>query len=56
MKTQYLEKKKKWTAFTTLNGLDIQEYGSTEKQAMQRLTDRISNSKFLLDGIKTPKP
>jgi hypothetical protein len=55
MKTKYINSKKKWSAFTTVNGLDIQEYGNTEKEAMNRLTDRIASSNFLLDGLKLPK-
>ena len=52
MKAQYLRYKKEWSAFTTLNGLDIQEYGKTEAEARQNLANRIANSKFLLEGIK----
>lgn len=52
MKTQYLKHKKKWTAFTTINGLDIYELGETEKEAMEKLAQRIANSTFLLKGIK----
>lgn len=52
MKAQYLKNKKKWTAFMTLNGLDIHEYGQTEKEARENLANRIANSKFLLEGIK----
>lgn len=52
MKAQYIKHKKKWSAYTTLNGIDIQEYGDTEKQARENLANRIANSKFLMDGIK----
>jgi hypothetical protein len=55
MKAQYIKHKKQWSAFMTLNGLDIQEYGDTEAEARQKLADRISNSKFLMEGIKLPK-
>jgi hypothetical protein len=55
MNAQYLRYQKKWTAFTTINGMDVQEYGSTEREARQKLADRIANSKFLLQGIKLPK-
>ena len=52
MKAQYIKHKKQWSAFTTLNGLDIQEYGRTEKQAVEKLAKRIRESEFLLKGIK----
>lgn len=55
MKAQYLKNKKQWTAFTTINGLDIQEYGDTEAKARENLANRIANSEFLLQGIKTEK-
>ena len=54
MKTQFLKNKLKWTAFTTINGLDVNELGSTEKQAKEKLAKRIRESDFLLDGIKLP--
>lgn len=53
--TQYLKNKRKWTAFTTLNGLDIYEIGETEKEAIENLTDIIAKSKFLTEGLKIPK-
>lgn len=55
MKAQYIKHKKQWSAFMTINGLDVQEYGDTEKQAREKLADRIANSKFLLEGIKVQK-
>lgn len=58
MKAQYIKHKKQWSAFMTINGLDVQEYGDTEKQARENLANRIANSKFLSEGIKikeTPK-
>jgi hypothetical protein len=55
MKAQYIKHKKQWSAFTTINGLDIQEYGDTEKEAIQNLTDIIAKSGFLLQGIKIIK-
>lgn len=51
MKSTYIKWRKQWSAFTTLNGLDIQEYGNTEQEARQKLADRIENSKFLMEGI-----
>jgi hypothetical protein len=55
MKAQYIKHKKQWSAYTTINGLDVQEYGDTEKQAREKLADRIANSDFLLQGITTTK-
>lgn len=52
MKTQYIKHKKQWSAFITLNGLDIQEYGDNESEAKNNLINRISKSEFLLKGIK----
>jgi hypothetical protein len=54
MKAQYLRYKKQWTAFTTLSGIDIQEYGETEREARQKLAYRISKSSFLMNGITIP--
>lgn len=54
IKTNYLRHKNKWSAFTTLNGVDIQEYGDNEKAAKDNLTKRISKSEFLLSGISIP--
>ena len=51
MNSQYLRHQKRWTAFTTINGLDVREYGNTEAQARRKLADRIANSDFLLSGI-----
>lgn len=51
MKAQYIKRKKQWSSFTTLNGLDIQEYGDTEKEAREKLAGRIANSPFLMKGI-----
>lgn len=55
MYAQYLKNKKLWSAYMTVNGVDIQEYGNTEKDARRKLADRIASSKFLLAGIKQPK-
>ena len=52
MKMQYLKHKKKWTAFTTINGVDIYELGDTEVEAMAKLHQRIANSDFLLKGTQ----
>lgn len=54
IRTQYLKQKRKWTAFTTLNGMDIYELGDTEKEAIENLTERITKSKFLMEGLKLP--
>ncbi len=56
MKAKYIKWKKQWSAFTTINGLDVQEYGDTEQAALANLASRISNSEFLLKGIRLPKP
>jgi hypothetical protein len=53
MNAQYIKHKKQWSAFMTINGLDVQEYSNTEKEAREKLSIRISKSKFLLDGITT---
>lgn len=50
--TQFLEHKQQWTAFTTWKGLDIQEYGETEQNAIHFLLSR--HAKFL--GIQKPLP
>ena len=55
MNAQYIKHKKQWSAFTTINGLDIQEYVDTEQEARQKLADRIVNSKYLLDGLNVPE-
>ena len=52
MKTQYIKWKKQWSAFTTINGLDVQEYGDTEREARENLAARIANSEFMLKGIR----
>jgi hypothetical protein len=52
MKVNYIAHKNQWSAFMTLNGLCIQEYGKTPKEAREKLADRISKSEFLLAGIK----
>lgn len=53
MKVQFIRSKGKWSAFTTINGLDVQEYGETEQKARENLATRISKSDFLLKGIKS---
>jgi hypothetical protein len=55
MKAKYLKNQERWTAFTTINGLDVQEYGETEKEARENLANRIANSEFLLKGITLPQ-
>jgi hypothetical protein len=52
MNAQYINHKKQWSAFMTINGLDVQEYGDTEKEARENLSKRIANSPFLLQGIQ----
>lgn len=52
MKALYIKHRNQWSAFMTINGIDIQEYGSTEKDARENLSRRIANSKFLIEGIK----
>lgn len=52
---QYIEHKGQWSAFTTLNGLDIQEYGDTEDEARKALIERIAASEFLLEGVEIEK-
>lgn len=54
VKSHYMRKLKRpmWSAFTTLNRMDIREYGATEKEAREKLARRIANSDFLLEGIK----
>lgn len=49
IKTQFLSNKQQWTAFVTWAGLDIQEYGETERNAVLFLLERHAN--FL--GIET---
>lgn len=55
METKYIKHFKKWSAFTTINGLDVHEFGYTESASKQNLIDRISKSEFLQEGIKLPK-
>lgn len=50
MNSHYLRRKKKWTAYTTINGVDVYELGDTEKQARDKLANRIANSDFSFEG------
>jgi len=52
MKAKFIKHKNKWSAFTTINGLDVQEYGNSDKEAREKLATRIANSDFLLKEIK----
>lgn len=54
MKAQYLKQKRKWTAFTTIGGLDIQEFGDTERQARENLAARIAKSNYLSENLRMP--
>lgn len=52
MNAKYLKDKKQWSAFTTISGMDIQEYGKTEHDALSKLANRIALCPNLLKGIK----
>ena len=36
----------------TIGGIDINEFGKTEKEAREKLAKRIADSEFLMDNLK----